>query len=111
MFVKVAALAVLGALATGCAKKSMAGETCADSASCEGESRCINGRCKSEAEHALDEQIAAELKKSGAKSVEELAEARARIRRGEVVDIGGRGDIRDFKTLQEVFDGAKPHKE
>ena len=45
MFTKVAVLAVLAMLAAGCAKKSKAGETCAESSSCEGELRCKDGKC------------------------------------------------------------------
>ena len=45
MFTKVAVLAVLAMLAAGYAKKSKAGETCAESSSCEGELRCKDGKC------------------------------------------------------------------
>jgi len=41
--------AMLGLLLTiGCTKKSKLGETCADSASCDGELRCKDGQCHDE---------------------------------------------------------------
>lgn len=51
---------------------------------------------------SLDRQITARLKALGAKTIGELDEARARIRSGEAVDVGGKGNIKDFKTLAEI---------
>lgn len=50
----------------------------------------------------LDRRIKAALAARGAATQEELDAAEGRRRRGDVVDTGGRGDIREFKALADV---------
>lgn len=50
----------------------------------------------------LESRTRGALARFGARTAEELEAARARIRSGEAVDVGGEGNIRQFKTLAEV---------
>lgn len=54
----------------------------------------------------LESRTRGRLAEFGARSLEELEAARQRIRSGEAVDVGGAGNIRDVRTLQEVSAGG-----